>query len=257
MFEFMKRDERPNEMRYFASLLMSITTHIVIICLIVSVPLIFSNTNPEELVAWLIKPPTLPASIQPPAPPRGGSPSATAAKAQGRVIRSNEFVAPTKPPDDIYPEAQLSDWTDTDASIIGGPEGGGGNWISSQDPVGNPIERFIDKKPPTVSTPPPPNNGKIGEKHPISSILLESKLIHKVIPIYPELARRIRVQGTVTLMATIDEEGNVADLKVLNGHILLKDAAVAAVIQWKYSPTILNGEPVQVQAAVSVIFRLE
>jgi len=60
----------------------------------------------------------------------------------------------------------------------------------------------------------------------------------------------------VVLQVTVDEEGNVAELRVLKGHPLLNDAAEAAVRQWKYSPTLLNGEPVPVIATVTVIFNL-
>lgn len=84
----------------------------------------------------------------------------------------------------------------------------------------------------------------------------ESKLIRRVEPIYPELAKRSRVSGRVVLTITVDEEGSVADVQVLNGHPLLNDAAVAAVKQWRYSPTLLNGAPVPVIATVTVIFAL-
>jgi protein TonB len=55
---------------------------------------------------------------------------------------------------------------------------------------------------------------------------------------------------------TVDEEGNVSEIKVESGHPLLRDSAVQAVKQWKYSPTLLNGEPVPVIATVTVIFNL-
>jgi protein TonB len=54
----------------------------------------------------------------------------------------------------------------------------------------------------------------------------------------------------------VDEEGSVSTLKVLSGHPLLVDAALQAVKQWRYSPTVMNGEPVPVIATVTVIFRL-
>jgi TonB family protein len=84
----------------------------------------------------------------------------------------------------------------------------------------------------------------------------ESKLIRRVEPVYPELAKRARVQGRVVLVVTVDEEGSVAEIKVSNGHPLLYEAAVTAVRQWKYSPTLLNGEPVPVIATVTVRFDL-
>ena len=83
---------------------------------------------------------------------------------------------------------------------------------------------------------------------------MKSQLIRKVEPEYPELARRARVQGVVILVVTVDEEGNVADIKVSRGHPMLNEAAERAVRQWKYSPTLLNGEPIPVIATVTVNF---
>jgi protein TonB len=75
-------------------------------------------------------------------------------------------------------------------------------------------------------------------------------------PIYPELAKRARVESMVILEVNVDEEGNVANVRVVRGHPLLDAAATEAVKQWKYSPTLLNGEPVPVIATVTVIFKL-
>jgi TonB family protein len=84
----------------------------------------------------------------------------------------------------------------------------------------------------------------------------ESKLIHKVAPIYPELAMRARVSGKVVLSIKVNEQGFVEDVQVMMAHPLLRDAAVDAVKQWQYSPTLLNGEPVPVLATVTVVFNL-
>ena len=84
----------------------------------------------------------------------------------------------------------------------------------------------------------------------------ESKLIRRVEPVYPELAKRARIQGRVVLVVTVDEQGNVAEVKVNSGHPLLNEAVVMAVRHWKYSPTLLNGEPVPVIATVTVRFDL-
>lgn len=90
----------------------------------------------------------------------------------------------------------------------------------------------------------------------IGNKVLESKLLRQVTPEYPELAKRARVQGSVILQITVDEEGNVTSLEVVRGHPMLIDAAVEAVKQWKYQPTLLNGKPVPVIATVTVNFRL-
>jgi protein TonB len=84
--------------------------------------------------------------------------------------------------------------------------------------------------------------------------LQESKLINKPLPEYPAVAQRMRLSGTVILLVTIDEEGNVTDIKPQSGHPLLQTAAIAAVKKWKYSPTVLNGEPISIIGTVKVIF---
>jgi protein TonB len=79
-------------------------------------------------------------------------------------------------------------------------------------------------------------------------------LINKVQPTYPPLARQARIQGVVILEAVISKEGSIDDLKVISGHPLLQQAAVDAVRQWKYKPTTLNGEPVEVVTTITVTF---
>jgi TonB family protein len=82
----------------------------------------------------------------------------------------------------------------------------------------------------------------------------ESKLVNKIDPVYPQLAKRAHVSGSVILIVDIDEKGNVSKVRVASGHPLLNDAAIDAVKQWKYSPTIFNGLPVPVNATVTVAF---
>ncbi|PYV32864.1 MAG: hypothetical protein DMG09_23405 [Acidobacteria bacterium] len=82
----------------------------------------------------------------------------------------------------------------------------------------------------------------------------ESKLVHRVEPVYPPEATAARVSGVVILQVTVNEAGDVSDARVLRGHPLLDGAAVEAVRQWRYSPTLLNGEPVPVIATVSIAF---
>ena len=78
--------------------------------------------------------------------------------------------------------------------------------------------------------------------------------LHDALPVYPELARRTRVQGLVIVQCVIDETGRVVDARVLKGHFLLDDAALAAVRQWSYEPTRLNGRPIAVFMTVTVAF---
>jgi TonB family protein len=91
---------------------------------------------------------------------------------------------------------------------------------------------------------------------PISGNVLKSKLIKRVDPVYPVEAKRMRLSGMVILVVTVDEEGNVEDVRVTRGYPELADAAVDAVRQWKYSPTLSEGKPIRVTATVTVNFML-
>lgn len=80
--------------------------------------------------------------------------------------------------------------------------------------------------------------------------------IRNVEPVYPELARRAGVEGVVIIECTIDPKGRIAGARVLRGHTLLDRAALDAVQQWVYRPTLLNNAPVSVVMTVTVIFRI-
>jgi len=84
----------------------------------------------------------------------------------------------------------------------------------------------------------------------------EPVLVHKVNPIYPELAARARVSGKVVLRIVIDEEGLVQDVTPVEGHAMLQGAAVEAVRQWRYRPTVQDEKPVSVTTMVEVYFEI-
>ena len=83
-----------------------------------------------------------------------------------------------------------------------------------------------------------------------------SKLISGPRPVYPPLARQARISGTVLLDAVISREGAILNLRAVSGHPLLIPAAVAAVRQWVFRPTLLNGDPVEVATEIEVNFTL-
>jgi len=90
----------------------------------------------------------------------------------------------------------------------------------------------------------------------VSQGVQEAKLIRKILPIYPALAIRTRQFGTVRLEAIIGKDGHIRDVRVLSGPAFLTTAAVEAVRQWLYKPTLLNGQPVEVVAPITVTFTL-
>jgi protein TonB len=75
--------------------------------------------------------------------------------------------------------------------------------------------------------------------------------------VYPPVARITRTQGRVVLEAVINKQGTIDTLRVLSGHPFLAQAALDAVKQWKYRPTILNGDPIEVLTTVTVTFTLQ
>jgi protein TonB len=84
-----------------------------------------------------------------------------------------------------------------------------------------------------------------------------AQLIKSVPPDYPQLAKAQRVVGNVEIDALIDASGNVATLKVLSGPIILRQAALDSVKQWKFSPALLDGQPTAMHIAVTVQFRTQ
>lgn len=82
-------------------------------------------------------------------------------------------------------------------------------------------------------------------------------LLRQVQPIYPRMAQVAHVEGTVLLAAVIDTQGRITQLHTLSGHPLLIPAAISAVQQWRYKPYILNGQAVEVETQVSVVFTLQ
>lgn len=90
----------------------------------------------------------------------------------------------------------------------------------------------------------------------VSGDMALKSLDHKVAPRYPDEARANRVQGTVVLHVVIGTDGSIKETEAVSGDPALVNAATAAVQQWKYKPTLLNGELVEVDTIVKLDFRL-
>ena len=107
------------------------------------------------------------------------------------------------------------------------------------------------------STPgPTPSSGGLPQRIRVGGGVAAAKLISQTKPDYPPLAKMARIQGSVRLEAIIGKDGTVLNLKVISGHPLLAKAAMDAVVTWRYQPTLLNGEPVEVDTEVVVNFTL-
>jgi len=147
----------------------------------------------------------------------------------------NVNAAPIEAPQEIKPEAIVIK-NNFEQGVIGG--------ISSGTVGG-----LLDAPPPPPPPPPPPVRVGGQIKAPVR--------VKNVNPVYPSIAQSARVQGVVIIEATIGPDGRVTDTKVLRSIPLLDQAAVDAVKQWTYTPTLLNGVPVPVIMTVTVNFTLK
>jgi len=117
-------------------------------------------------------------------------------------------------------------------------------------------------EPPANKPAPPSGSPSSDESNPALSRLQiggnvqSAKLLNRIQPIYPEIARREHLQGTVLLHALIAKDGSVRKLYVLKGSCSLAESAVDAVSKWRYTPTLLMGNPVEVDTQIQVIFML-
>ena len=102
--------------------------------------------------------------------------------------------------------------------------------------------------------PPPPNHPPLKPIH-VSEMQL-GELVRKVLPEYPSIAKQLRIQGPVVLLATVGKDGRVSNVQAVSGPPLLQMPAKRAVEQWQYRPYLLNHEPVIVQTQITVNFVL-
>ena len=112
---------------------------------------------------------------------------------------------------------------------------------------------------PGTITPPPPAPPVKTQSHTAIRVgggVSEANLIHRVQPVYPPLAKTTHVEGTVEFTATISKQGTIENLQLVRGHPLLVNAAREAILQWRYRPTLLNGDPVEVITDIVVNFTL-
>jgi len=151
----------------------------------------------------------------------------------------NPNAAPTEAPAEIKPETNIDTNFDRSAGVEGGVPGG---------VVGGVVGGLPEAPPPPP--PPPAAPVRVG-----GNIKPPQKTKH-VNPTYPAIAQSARVQGVVIIEATIGQNGRVTDARVLRSIPLLDSAALEAVRQWEFSPTLLNGVPVSVIMTVTVQFTL-
>ena len=149
-------------------------------------------------------------------------------------IKENPDVTQIAPPDIAY----------VPGAVESGPGTGQGNL-----PFGISLNSNVAQPPATTKAP-------ATKRIHLGGIVEQAKLIFHPGPEYPPLAKMARIQGTVRLEAIISKDGTIQDLKAVSGHPLLIRSAMDAVAHWRYQPTLLNHDPVEVVTEVEVKFIL-
>jgi protein TonB len=223
---------RTRSRRYAAG---SLVLETALVSVIVMIPYLYPDALPRKFLS-------VPLNAPPPAPDAPvAEPQHAVAALHTELLRST-LLAPTQIPhhipdvaDSVPPGLNISG-----AADIGGSRGGA-----------------VGALPLDLSTPPP-----ISRVHPakpagpvrVSAGVAAGQLIVPIQPQYPAIARQIRLQGTVVVSAVISTDGRIESLRVLSGPPLLVNAAVQAIRQARYRPWQLNGEPVEVQTTINVVF---
>jgi protein TonB len=220
------------------SVILSAIVQTTILGVLILIPLIYTEALPKAMLSTLlIAPPP------PPPPPPPPAPVKTIIKPVARLIQSGKLMQPRAIPKDVavFKEAELPPDVINNSNqggVFGGLPGQGN--IGGMAPAAPP-------PPPKAAT---PSRIKQGGQVTAASIITQTH------PVYPPLARQARIQGTVVLHAIIDKDGKVAQLEVVSGHPLLVQSALDAVKQWRYKPTLLNGDPVEVDTTIQVTFTM-
>jgi protein TonB len=220
----------------------SVTLHALLIAAVLVLPLLYYDAVPEQeaLRAFFVTPLEVQPPPPPPPPPPSGARPAVRPAPPTVEAQTTGFTAPIDVPSEILPEEGLD--LGVPGGVPGGVEGGVPGGV-----VGGVVGGL-----PTSPAPPPPEVAPIR----VGGHIKPPVKLKDVMPAYPEIAKNARVQGVVILECIISPRGTVTDVKVLRGVPLLDQAAVDAVRQWAYTPTLLNGVPVPVVMTITVRFDL-
>ena len=256
MFDTLVESSKHGRDNARTSLFLLVTTLIYVVFLLaVAVATIFwfnPGLSGALDVTTLVAPPPPPAAAPPP-------------PAQTQIVKVVEapttFTAPVKPPEKIPDPTTVQSKpviTQSAAAVPGGVPGG----VSGGVPGGVPGGASGGAPPPPPPPPPPtpaatPAPTPIPKEIKVSGGVLQGNAVRKVQPPYPPIAKAARAQGAVRIQVTISEEGRVIEAAALDGHPLLREAALQAARQWVFNPTNLSGVPVKVQGVLTFNFTLQ
>jgi protein TonB len=226
--------------RRFGSTAFSLILQSILVGVLILLPLWFVDSLPAlQMVTFLAPPPP------PPAPPPAAAPIKSV-KVVSQVL-NGQLLAPNKIPKSvkmIKEEEAPPQVMGVTGGVVGGVPGG---------QAGGVLGSLLN----TSNRGPAPSAPEIPKRVRISTGVSLGLLEKRVEPVYPIIALRARVQGTVQLHAIISKEGHIKNLQLIEGHPMLVEAAIAAVQQWQYQPYQVSGEPVEVETTVSVNFHID
>jgi protein TonB len=250
MFEQATLASGPAVKRVWTTFL-GVTTQVMLVSGAVLVPMIWPQVMPHAQLLATFLPPVPPGPL-----PKGAlAKQRTAARVMPRA-EYHGFIAPSRIPTRV----ELIDEAPAAAYVAGVPNGdprGSERGIAGAFFTGLPPDT-ARIEPPAVplAAPKPAAPPEEPKRYRQGGQVQLGRLIRKVEPPYPAIARTARVSGVVQLEAVVGTDGRVREVKVVNGSPLLARAAAAAVLQWVYEPSRLNGELIEIVANIAVTFRL-
>lgn len=219
------------------TVVLSAIVQAAIVGVLILIPLLVTEALPKGmLTTMLISPP-------PPAPPPPPPAPKVIIKPVRHLIQEGKLMTPTVVPKEvkIIKEEAAPDVSGMSGGVVGGIAGGS---------AGGVLGGIIGG---TSNMPPPPKPQKPLK---VGGDVQEANRIHMVQPQYPIIARTAHVQGTVVFHAIIGKDGTIQQLTYMSGPQMLVQAARSAINQWRYRPTMLNNEPVEVDTTIQVEFTL-
>jgi protein TonB len=208
-----------------------------ILLALILIPLIYPDALPSHRLPTLLVAPEAPRAEPEPQPVRVRA----ATPHDFPEMMGRQLIMPTRIPPGIR------DTRDRELPFSNNIAGD----LAATGPAGSGNNPFGNGQPVVVVHPPAPATVRL------PSHFVEGNLIYKSVPQYPAIAKAVGAQGTVVLQATISKNGAIENLRVLSGPPMLLQAAIDAVKTWRYRPYLLNGQPVEVETTVNVIFKLD
>jgi len=225
------------------TVVISAVVQIAFLGILILIPLIYTEALPKTMMATMLTAPPPP----PPPPPPPAAVQVIKVRPQVHLMDAGKLMQPKVIPKDVK---IIKEEAEPDPGVVGAVGGVPGGVAGGS--MGGVLGGVIGG---IGTAPPPPRPRPTGPVR-VGGNVQAARIVNRVQPVYPPLARQTRISGTVRLHAIISKDGTIQQLEVLSGHPLLQQAALDAVRQWRYQPTLLNGEPVEVDTTIDVIFSL-